>query len=95
MNDENKTQPATSLEDMIRRIVREELQAMMRNMTEDCNNTRNYLLQDEAHDEWKMFGAIENVVEHQAEFLPHAWDCEIRNEDVDSNCNCGVGDSPS
>ena len=79
-------------EEVMRRIVREEMQALLKTMAETSNLLSGGIATP-VHLENAGYKAIARVIELEESMLPHAWNCDIRNVDVDGvKCSCGVGD---
>lgn len=74
-------------EDVIRRIVREELKSLLGSMAKTAEKKNGY---DTGQLEGAALYAIKNVVEEEEERLPHAWDCPKRKRSWENNCSCGV-----
>lgn len=77
-------------EEIIRRIVREELKKLLESTAETARNSDGY---ETGELESAALGAINKVVESEAYLLPHAWDCTRRIGDYfeRQKCSCGVG----
>lgn len=77
-----------SEEEIIRRIVREELKSLLESMGKTAYNADGY-----ETGELKSAGlaAVREVVESEAWGMPHDWGCERRKSGY-KQCTCGVGD---
>lgn len=78
-------------EEVMRRIVREEMQALMRSMGETARLLGGSVTPAALED--IGYQSIARVIELEESMMPHAWNCDVRNPNVDGlSCSCGVGD---
>jgi hypothetical protein len=79
-------------EEIIRRIVREEMRALLESMAETADNLATGLA---SHDVGELeragYRAIKTVMELDESMLPHAWNCVHRDpRSFEGECTCGV-----
>lgn len=78
-----------SNEEMIRKIVREELKSLLDSMKETAGSLDGYETQQI---EREALRAFKNLAGMEAGMLPHAWDCEGRGRYglSEEECSCGI-----
>jgi hypothetical protein len=81
-------------EEIIRRIVREEMRSLLESMAETADGLANGLSSYDVGDLEKAgHRAIKTVMELEESMLPHAWNCISRDPrafEGENECTCGV-----
>lgn len=76
-------------EEMMRRVVREEMMYLLRSMSKTARGLFSGLAAYETSElERAGYRAIHRVMELEESMLPHAWNCEVRNPAGNFPCSC-------